>query len=197
MPDNRGQRSNDRHFRWDELDNNVKSLNNLSLGTEAANIFHQCIPHKELVKCTIDSIVIQFQETFKEIRTETIDRFQFFRCTQITRESLEQFHSRIKQNAALCNCEDLEDSLVKIIFVQGMANPQIQMDLLSEERDPLETLNYDALTSEREQENQQRISSTHAQIPQGSGINLIRRTLQQSTRRSILPTPRNNNKFPE
>ena len=77
-----------------------------------------------------------------------------------------------------------------------MSNPQIQMDLLSEDRDPLETLHY-AITRERGQENQQRISSTHAQNPNGSGINLIQRT-QQTARRSILPTPpNNNNKIPD
>ena len=77
-----------------------------------------------------------------------------------------------------------------------MANPQIEMDLLSEDKDPLKTLNY-ALTRERGQENQQHIGSRHAQIPQGSGINLIRRTRQQLKRRSILSTPRNNNKIPD
>ena len=58
-----------------------------------------------------------------------------------------------------------------------MSNLQIQMGLLSEDRDPLETLHY-AITRERGQENQQRISNTHAKSPNGSGINLIQ-----------LPTP--------
>ena len=64
---------------------------------------------------------------------------------------LEQFSSRIKQEVALCNWEALENSLVKSIFIQGMANPEIQMDLLSEDRDPLETLN-NAITMERSRE---------------------------------------------
>ena len=75
----------------------------------------------------------------------------------------------MKQKTALCNLEELEDSLVKSIFIQGMSNPQIQMDLLSEDRDPLETLQY-AIARERGQENQQRISNTHALNPSGSGI---------------------------
>ena len=122
--------------KWDKLDNKVKSLIYLSLGTGGTNIFHQRNPHTELSNCTTYSLVIQLQDTFKEIRNETFDRFQFFRCTQNPGESLEQFHSRIKQKTALCNWEDLEDSLVKSIFIQGMSNPQIQMDLLSEDRDP-------------------------------------------------------------
>ena len=117
------------NFESDEIDNKVKSLINFSLRTEGTNIFHQRNPHTELANCTTDALVIQLQETFKKIRNETFDRFQFFRCTKNRGESLEQFHSRIKQKAALCNSEDQEDSLVKSIFIQGMANPQIQMDL--------------------------------------------------------------------
>ena len=120
----------------DEENNKVKSPIYLSLGTEGTNIFHQRNPHTELSKCKTDALVIQLQDTFKEIRNETFDRFQFFRCTQNPGESLEQFHSRIKQKASLCNWEDFEVSLVKSIFIQGMSNPQIQMDLLSEVRDP-------------------------------------------------------------
>ena len=182
--------------KWDEVDSKVKSLIYLSLGTEGTNIFHQRNPHTELSKCTADALVIQLKETFKEIRNETFDRFQFFRCTQNPGESLERFHSRIKQKAALCNWEDLEDSLVKRIFFRGMSNPQIQMDLLSEDRDPLETLQY-AIKRERGQENQQRISNTHALNPSGSGINLTQKQRQQTQRRSILPIPPNNNKIPD
>ena len=120
------------NVKGDEVDNKVKSLIHLSLGTEGTNIFHQHNPDTELSKCTTNALVIQLQDTFEEIRNKTFDSFQFFRCTQNPRESLEQFHSRLKQKAALCNWEDLEDSLVKSIFIQGMSNPQIQMDLLSE-----------------------------------------------------------------
>ena len=166
----------------DEIDHKMKNLIYLSLGTEGTNIFHQRNPHTDLAKRTTDALVIQLQDTLKEIRNETIDRFQFFRCTQNPGESLEQIHSRIKQKTALCISEDLENSLVKSIFIQGMSNPQIQMDLLSEDRDPLETLHY-AITRERGKENQQRISNTHAQSPSGSGINLIQRQRQQTQRR--------------
>ena len=77
-----------------------------------------------------------------------------------------------------------------------MSNPQIQMDLLSEDRDPLETLQY-AITRERGQENQQQISNTQALSPSGSGKNLIQKQRQKTQRRSILPTPPNNNKIPD
>ena len=101
------------NFRWDQIDYKVKSLIYLSLGTEGTNIFHQRNPHTELSKCTTDAQVIQLQETFKEKRNETFDRIQFFRCTQNPGESLEQFHFRIKQKAAPCKWEELEDSFAK------------------------------------------------------------------------------------
>ena len=105
------------------------------------------------------------------MRYETFDRFQFFNCKQKQNESLEKFHSRIKQKAALCNWEALEDSLVKSIFIQGMRNPQIQMDVLSEDRDPIRTLQY-ALARERGQENRQKMTNTSRSqfelSPQGS-----------------------------
>ena len=77
-----------------------------------------------------------------------------------------------------------------------MSDPQIQMDLLSEDRDPLKTLIY-AITRERVQKNQQRISNTHSLNPSGTGIKLIQRQRQQTQRKSILPTPPTTNKMPD
>ena len=111
-------------------------------------------------------------------------------------ESLEQFHSSIKEKAALCNWEDLEGTLVKSIFIHGILNQQIQIDLLSEDRDPPEALHY-AITREIGHENQQRISNTHSQSPSGTGINLKQKQGKQTQRRTILPTPPNNNKIPD
>ena len=56
-------------------------------------------------------------------------------------------------------------NLIKSIFIQGMRNQQIQMDLLSEDRSPTETLNY-ALARERGQANQQKMNNS--QSPQSS-----------------------------
>ena len=60
-----------------------------------------------------------------------------------------------KKEASVCNWDHLEESQVKSIFIQGMRNQQIQMDLLSEERTPSETLQY-ALARERGQESQKK-----------------------------------------
>ena len=49
------------NFKWDEIDNKVKSLIHSSLRTEGTNKFHQRNPHTELGKCTTDALVIQLQ----------------------------------------------------------------------------------------------------------------------------------------
>ena len=156
---------------WDEADNKAKSFIYLSLGAQAINIFHQRFPHTDLQKCTTEALVKQLKEAFTQTRNETFDRFQFFRCQQKEGESLEVFHSRIKKHAALCNWEQLEESLVKSIFIQGMKKQQIQMDLLSEDRTPNKTLNY-ALARERGQANQQKKNNhTHSSTQTTHGSN--------------------------
>ena len=105
-------------------------------------------------------------------------------------ESLEQFHSGKKQKEALCNWEDVEDSLVKIIYTQWMANPQIQMDPLSEHRQQVKTFNY-VLTRERGQENQQKIINTNSHVLKGTDISFIQRNRQTIQKGSILPIPAN------
>ena len=119
------------NIKWDKIGYKVKSFVYISIVTEATNIFRQRNVHMELGKSPRDALVIQIKETFKEIRNETFDRFQLFRCTQNPGEWLEQSTHVENKKAAMCNWENLEDSLVTIIFIQGLAKPQIQMDLLS------------------------------------------------------------------
>ena len=176
---------------WDDADNKAKRLMYISPGAQATNIFHQGFPNTDLQKCTTDALVEQLKESFTQARIETFDRFQFFRCQQKEGESLEVFHSRIKKHATLCNWEHLEESLVKNIFIQGMRNQQIQMDLLSEDRTPSETLNY-ALARERGQANQQKLHNSqssqsliHTDNPWFEKVQYIK----TQNRGRILPTP--------
>ena len=152
-----------------------------------------------LIQRCQNAFVEQLKETFKEVRNETFDGYQFFNCNQEHNESLEKFHSRIKQKGALSNWEDLEDRLVKSIFIQGIRNPQIQMDLLSEDREPIGTL-QSALARERGQENQQKMTNSTRSLldtnPQGqTEVQYIRRNNTQQRqsiqhRTVILQTPK-------
>ena len=127
---------------WYETDIKIKSLICLSFGQEVANTFQKRNPHTEMSKCTTDEFLEQLKETYKEVRNETFDRYQFFNIKQEQNEPLEKFHSRIKQKAALWNWEEPEDSFLRSIFTQGMRNSQIKMDILSEDSDTIGTLQY-------------------------------------------------------
>ena len=71
-------------------------------------------------------------------------------------ESLETFYSRIREAGALFKFKDLEEGLVKDLFISNMTNTSIQMDLLSEVRTPQQVVNF-AINRERGQANQQEI----------------------------------------
>ena len=186
MQRNRGQRTPVDNKPWDEAVNKTKSHLYLSLGAQATDIFHQRFPHTDIQKCTTDALVEQLREACIQTRNETFDRFQFFRCRQKENESLKVFHSRIKKHASVCNWEQLEESLVKSIFIQGMNNQQIQMDLLSEERTPSETLQY-ALALERGQESQQKMINTNTNpAPQNPWFEKIQ-LIKHQNRVPILP----------
>ena len=65
------------NFRLVEIDNKSQKFKIALI----RNRSHQRNPHTELSKCTTDALVIHIKETFKNIRNDTFDRFQFFRCT--------------------------------------------------------------------------------------------------------------------
>ena len=112
---------------------------------------------------------------------------------QQSHESLETFYSRIREAGALCKFKDLEEDLVKDLFISNMTNTSIQMDILSEVRTPQQVLNF-AINRERGQANQQEILRAHTNNTWWSQVLYIRnkprtsfpqRTIQQP----ILPTP--------
>ena len=112
---------------------------------------------------------------------------------QQSHESFEIFYSRIREAGALCKFKDLEEDLVKDLFISKMTNTSIQMDLLSKVRKPQQVLNF-AINRERGQANQQEILKAHTNNTSWSQVSYIRnrprppitqRTLQQP----ILPTP--------
>ena len=142
MPNSRGPRSNDRQFKMGRSRQQSKKPS-LSLTRNRRNkhISSTQPTHRTIQiynRCTSNTTTRHVRRD----RKRNIRQIPFFQLQQNPSEPLEQFHSRIKQKAALYNWEDLEHSLVNSNFIQGMSNPQIQMDLLSEDRDPLETLHY-------------------------------------------------------
>ena len=94
----------------------------------------------------------------------------------------------------MCKFKDLEEELLKDLFISNMTNTSIQMDLLSEVRTPQQVL-YFAINSERGQANQQEILKAHSSNANCSNVSYIRNNThkqqqqQQQYRQPILPTP--------
>ena len=108
-------------------------------------------------------------------------------------ESLETFYSRIRETGAICKLKDLEEDLVKDLFISNMTNTSIQMDLLSEVRTPKQVLNF-AINRERGQANQQEIIRAHSINTSWSQVSYIRNRprpnfQQRKPKQPILPTP--------
>ena len=146
---------------WDVADLKVKSLIYLSLGTEGCRTFHQRNPHSRIERCTTHELVHELSLTFTRPRNLTFDRFQFFRALQQSNESLETFYSRLRELGSHAKLEQLEEDLVKDLFISNMHGSNIQMELLSEVRTPHQVLNY-AINRERGQANQQEIRRAHS-----------------------------------
>ena len=111
---------------------------------------------------------------------------------QQSHESPDTIYSRIREAGALCKFKDLEEDLVKDLFISNMTNTSIQMDLLSEVRTPQQVLNF-AINRERGQANQQ-ILRAHTNNTSWSQVSYIRnkpRTSfpQRTIKKPILPTP--------
>ena len=94
----------------------------------------------------------------------------------------------------MCKFKDLEEDLVKDLFISNMINTAIQMDLLSKVRTPQQVLNF-AINRERGQANQQEILKAHSSSTNWSNVAYIRNnTLNQQKqprpfKQPILPSP--------
>ena len=110
-------------------------------------------------------------------------------------ESVKTFYSRIREAGAMRKFNDLEEDLVKYLFISNKTNTSIQLDLLSEIRTPQQVLNF-GLNRERErgQANHQEILKAHTSITNWSNLSYIRNnsrnpTQQRQFKQPLLPTP--------
>ena len=143
-------------YSWDEADIKVKSLVYLSLGSEASRICHQRNPHTVIDRCTTNELIYELGLTFTRPRNITFDRFQLIIVQQISNENLETFFSRLRELGSKAALGNVEEDLIKDLFIAKMNNTAIQMELLSEVRTPAQFLNF-AASRERGHENQREI----------------------------------------
>ena len=91
-------------------------------------------------------------------RNITFDRYVFFSRKQKKGETVEQFNSILKELAADCDFKNLEEVIIRDIFISNMLNDDIQRELLRDTVDTERALSI-ALNMEMGQQNQQRLSS--------------------------------------
>ena len=143
---------------WDEADLKVRSLINLSLGTEGQRIYQQRFPHSNIERITVFELAHELALSFTQPRNITYDRFLLFTCKQKQNEKLESFHCRLKALGAKCRLGSAEEDFIKDIFIAFMTNTDIQKKLLMETRTAQQVLQF-ALNRERGQETQKAINS--------------------------------------
>ena len=88
-------------------------------------------------------------------------------------ESLKAFYSTIREAGAMCKFKDLDEDLVKDLFIANMTNTSIKRDLLSKVRTPQKVLNF-AINRDRGQANQQEILKAHSSNTNWSNVSYIR-----------------------
>ena len=179
-------------YTWDEADLKVKNLTYLSLGTEATRIFHQRNPYTMIDNCSTNELVYELGLTFTRPRNLTFDRFQLITVQQNPNENLETFFSRLRELGSKAALGDVEEDLIKDLFIAKLNNTTIHMELLSEVRSPARVLNF-ALSKERDQENQKEILRSSA--PNWNNqINTINNNARPATRPYQQQNQQNNTK---
>ena len=112
-------------------------------------------------RCFTNELVYELGLTFTRPRNLTFDRFQLITVQQNPNENLETFFSRLRELGSKPALGNVEEDLIKDLFIAKMNNSGIQMELLSEVRTAAQVL-YFALSRERGQENQKEILRTSA-----------------------------------
>ena len=166
-------------YPWEEADTKIKSLLYLSIGQEGTRIYHQNDPHTKINTCSTYEFTHELSISFTKPRNTRYDRFQIINARQEPHESLETFHSRLRELGAKAVFGAVEQDLVN-----DLVNAAIQMELLSELRTPAQALNF-ALAQERGQQNQK-------EILRGNNSNwntTVTHLSARKTRPAILPTP--------
>ena len=128
------------------------------------------------------------EPTFIRQRNITFDRYILFTTKQSKGESIEHFFGKLKELSENCDIGNQEDTLIRVLFIANMQDPEIQWELLRETLEPAQALRL-AKNMELGQRNQQQISNTQP----ASHINAIiaQRSFRQPNQR---PTTSNFNR---
>ena len=136
---------------WDVAYRKVKSLIYLSLGSEGSRTYHQIDPNTKIERCTTNELVHELALILPDTEIKFLIDFSALKqCNN--RTNLSKTFCRLREFGSPCRFENLEEYLVKNIFISNIGSSNIQMVFLSEARIPQKALNY-VINRERRQVN--------------------------------------------
>ncbi len=124
----------------EEADGQVKSLLYMMLGSEARRHFQFRLPHVRIVDTSLAELWMNLDNVFHRERNISVDRVALISRRQREGESLEQFHAVLTGLAAKCQLAQLEDELVRDIFIANIREPELQRRFYKKLRAPDEVL---------------------------------------------------------
>ncbi len=98
----------------------------MNMGTEARRQFQARLPHVRIVDTNLRDLWWQLDAVFHRERNISVDGVALISRRQRPEKTLEQLHAVLTGLAARCQLAQLEDELVRDIFIANMREPELQ-----------------------------------------------------------------------
>ena len=159
---------------WPLCDQKCVSLLYLSIETEGNRLLTQNFPHDNAYNLSTLKLWEMIEIAFTRPRNINFDRFVFLSKKKKKGETVEQFYRILKELAENCYFENLEEVIIRDIFIANMLDDDIQRELLHDTGEPDRALSI-AVNMEMGHQNQQKISSNNNNNnnANGNAINAI------------------------
>ena len=115
---------------WDLADRKAKSLVYLSLGIEGRKVHARKFPHTNVKTKFTMELWDELEQKFIRPRNVAFNRYLLLTRKQHRGETMEQCHSALRSLAEYCQLVDLEDELLRDIFIANMIDQEILNELL-------------------------------------------------------------------
>ena len=102
----------------------------MMLGAKGQRWYEQKLPHADITELTFDELWGQLDHVFYIKRNATVARVTFFSRKQTEGETLERFDATLTAQAAKCQLHDLEQELVRDLFITNITDLELQREFL-------------------------------------------------------------------
>ena len=112
------------------------------------------------------------EKAFIRPRNITFDRHVFLITKQLRWETVEHFYGKLKELAENCDFENMEETLIRDVFITKLLDPEIQKELLKQTVVPRQALEL-AINMELGMRNQHQIQQ-HNKIVIPANLNAVK-----------------------